>query len=254
VLYRTDKPLLGKTALVTGASRRTGRATALGLAAAGADVVVHARQSRSEVEAVAEEVRAAGRRALVVLADISDESEVLNMFEEVNGTFGGIDILINNAAIRAQRDFLDLSLEEWRETMAVIVDGTFLCSREALRTMVERGGGTIVNVGGLSAHVGANNRAHVATAKAALVGLTRSLAVEFAPKGVTVNCVAPGRIGGARSATAGAAPKLPGSDTTLLGREGTVEEAAYAILVLCMPEARYMTGQTVHVSGGNYLP
>ena len=252
MLHRNDNPLSGKVALVTGSSRRIGRAVALGLAQAGADVVVHARQSRDEVEAVAAEVRALGRRAFVVMGDVTREEDVVAMFAAVDTEFGGLDILVNNAAIRGERAFLEMTLAEWRETLAVILDGAFLCSREGARRMVARGGGTIVNLGGVSAHVGAKARAHVATAKAGLTGLTRTLAVEFADQGLTVNCVAPGKIGGKRSATAGASPEM-GSAGPILGREGEIEEAAFVILSLCMPEARFTTGQTVHVSGGMYL-
>lgn len=253
MLNRTDRPLQGRVAMVTGASRRIGRAVALGLAQAGADVVVHARQSRDEVEAVAEEIRATGGRAAVALGDVTVEADVRAMFEVAREAFGGVDILINNAAIRGERPFLEMTLAEWRETNSVIMDGAFLCSREALRSMVERGGGTVINVGGVSAHVGAKRRAHVAAGKAGLIGLTKSIAVEFADRNITANCVAPGKIGGKRSATAGASPEM-GSAGPIVGREGEIAEAAFVILSLCMPEARFMTGQTVHVSGGMYMP
>lgn len=252
MLNRTDRPLAGKVAVVTGASRRIGRAVALGLAQAGADVLVHARQARDEVEAVAEEIRALGSRAAVALGDVTDDAAVRAIFAAAREAFGGVDILVNNAAIRGEKPFLDMTLAEWRETNGVILDGAFLCSREALRSMVERGGGTIVNLGGVSAHVGARQRAHVATGKAGLVGLTKALAQEFADRNVTVNCVAPGKIGGKRSATSGASPEM--GLRPIVGREGEIEEAAYIILTLCMPEARFMTGQTVHVSGGMYMP
>ncbi len=252
MLHRKDSPLTGRTALVTGASRRLGRAVALGLAQAGADVVVHARTSRDEVEAVADEIRASGGRAIAVLGDVSREEEVRAIIKAAEDTFGGVDILVNNAAIRGQCDFLELQLEEWRAITSVILDGAFLCSREALRSMTTRSGGTIVNIGGVSAHVGAKKRAHVSAAKAGIIGLTRALALEFADHGITVNCVVPGKIGGPRSASAGHSPAM--GSGPILGREGTIEEAAFAVLSLCMPEARFMTGQTVHVSGGMFMP
>lgn len=191
-------------------------------------MVVHGRPSRDEVEAVAAEIRALGRQALVVLGDVADEPTVVDSFARIDARFGGVDILVNNAAIRGQRPFLDMTLQDWQSTMAVILDGTFLCSREGLRRMVARGGGTVVNLGGVSAHVGAKQRAQVAVAGAGLLGLTKSLAVEFADRNITVNCVAPGKIGGPRSVTAGVSPAM-GHGGPIVGREGHIEEAAFVI-------------------------
>ena len=145
-----------------------------------------------------------------------------------------------------------MSLAEWREIMAANLDGVFLCCQAALRAMVEARRGTIVTLGGVSAHIGAVNRAHVSASKAAVAGLTRALAIEFAPFGITVNCVAPGKIGGKRSATAGVSPidesRVP------LGREGMPQEVASLVHYLCQPDARFITGQTLHVSGGLFMP
>jgi 3-oxoacyl-[acyl-carrier protein] reductase len=243
-----EQPLAGGVALVTGASRRIGRATALGLARDGAAVVVTARSARDEVEGVAAEIRTAGGRALALLMDVTDEASIAAAVERAQAEFGPASILVNNAAIRGQMPFLDLTLAEWRKVTGVILEGAFLTSRAVLPQMLRRGGGTIVNIGGATAHIGASNRAHVSAAKAGLVGLTKALAIEFAPRGVTVNCVVPGRIGGPRSATAGHSP-IAGEETPL-GREGEIEEAAFVIRMMCQPGARFMTGQTVHVSGG----
>ena len=120
--------------------------------------------------------------------------------------------------------------------------------------MVAKGHGTIVNIGGVTAHVGATRRAHVLAAKAGLVGLTKALAVEYGEAGLTVNCVVPGRIGGRRSATSGRGGAIPGGGHPLVGREGTPEDVAGAVMLLCGPAGRYITGQTIHVSGGIYLP
>lgn len=249
-----ETALQGKTALVTGASRRIGRATALALAEAGADLVLNARSAREEVEGVAEEVRALGRRALVQLADVTEEAAVVAMVAAAKQEFGRIDFLVNNAAIRRQAPFLEMSYAEWREIFAVILDGAFLCSREVLPVMIAGGGGTIINLGGVSAHLGPKQRAHVGSAKAGLVGLTRALAQEFADRGVTVNCVAPGKIGGERSKTSGASPAMGGGGSIPVGREGTAEEVAAMIRHLCLPVSRFITGQTIHVSGGLFLP
>jgi 3-oxoacyl-[acyl-carrier protein] reductase len=248
-----EAQLDGKVALVTGASRRIGRATALALAEAGADLVLNARSSRDEVEATAEAVRVLGRRAFVHLADVTDENAVAGMVEAARAEFGRIDILVNNAAIRRQAAFTEMSYAEWREILAVILDGAFLCSRAVLPLMLQGGGGTIISLGGVTAHLGAKQRAHVSTAKAGLTGLTRALAIEFAEAGVTVNCVVPGKIGGPRSASSGESPPMPGGDRIPVGREGHVEEVAAMIRHLCLPVSRFITGQTIHVSGGLYM-
>ena len=252
----TDTPsplesLEGRVALVTGASRRIGRATALGLARHGADVIVTARSARDEIEAVADEIRGPGRKATVLMGDVSDEEDVSRMAEEAVAAHGRVDVLVNNAAIRRQAPMLEMSLAEWREINSVILDGAFLMSRAILPVMIEKGGGTVVNIGGMTGHTGAKERAHVCAAKAGIVGLTKAIAVEFADRGITANCVVPGKIGGARSATAGASPV---SADIPLGREGEVEEAAGIVVTLCLPHARFMTGQSVHVSGGLYMP
>ena len=247
-------PLDGKVALVTGAVRRIGRAIALALAGDGASVVVNTRSSREEAEAVAAQIEAAGGRALVQLADVTDEAAVQTMVDAVVEKFGRLNILINNAADRRQAPLTEISFAEWRHITGIIVDGAFLCARACLPHMVAHGGGTVINIGGVSGHTGAHDRAHVITAKAALVGLTKAIAVEFADRGVTANCVVPGKIGGERSRTSGASPPMGGGARPIVGRDGTPEEVAAMVRQLCLPASRYITGQTIHVSGGMYLP
>lgn len=246
----TKKPLEGHVAIVTGGVRRIGKAIGLAFARDGAAVVVNARSSRKEAEATAAEIEAAGGRALVQIADITDEAAVAAMFEAVIKKFGRIDVLVNNAANREEVAFTEMTLQQWRSFTSVILDGAFLCSRAALRQMVGAKYGRIINIGGVSAHIGAARRAHVGAAKAGLVGLTRALALEFATQGITVNCVVPGRIGGERSATSGhgVAPPPP------VGRDGYAEEVADMVRQLCLPNSGYVTGQTIHVSGGLHLP
>ena len=248
------RQLEGRVALVTGAVRRIGRAIALALAGEGAAVVINTRRSSAEAEALAAEIAAGGGQALVQLADVTDEVAVQAMVEATLARFGRIDILVNNAADRRQAPLTEISLAEWRHITGIIVDGAFLCARACLPPMLAGGGGTIVNIGGVSAHIGAHHRAHVITAKAALVGLTKAIAVEFADRGVTANCVVPGKIGGRRSRTAGASPPMGGGAAPLVGREGTPEDVAAVVRQLCLPAGRYITGQTLHVSGGMYLP
>ncbi len=242
------KPLDGQVAIITGSSRRIGRATALALARDGAAVVINARSSRQQAEDVAAEVAAMGGRALVQLANVADEEAVTTMTAEVVRCFGRIDILVNNAGIRGQRPFLEMTLEHWRELIGVDLDGTFLCSRAALRHMVANKYGRIVNVGGSTAHIGRSLRTHIGAAKTALVGLTRALASEFAMAGVTVNCVVPGRIGGSEMS------RMVDLGLPPVGREGTTEEVAELIRTLCLPTSGFITGQTIHISGGLVMP
>ena len=246
--------LEGQVALVTGAVRRIGRAIALALAGDGAAVVINARSSKGEADAVAVEIEALGGQALVHLADVTDEAAIHAMVDVTLRHFGRFDILINNAADWQQAPLTEISLAQWRHITGIIVDGAFLCARACLSPMIARGGGTIVNIGGASAHLGAHNRAHVITAKAALVGLTKAIAVEFADRGITANCVVPGYIGGRRSRTSGEAPPMAGGAAPLVGRSGTPEEVAAVVHQLCLPTSRYITGQTIHVSGGMVLP
>jgi 3-oxoacyl-[acyl-carrier protein] reductase len=246
----SEKSLAGQVAIVTGSVRRIGKAMAMALAKDGATIVVHALRSKDEAEATAAEIRAAGGKAIVHLADVADEAAVAAMVSRVIGETGRIDILINNAAIRGEAHFTDMSLAQWQNVTRTILDGAFLCSRAVLPSMQKQQYGRIVNIGGISAHLGTAGRAHVVTAKTGLVGLTRALASEFAGDGITVNCIVPGRIGGERSHTSGKG--IAGMPP--VGREGLPEDVADIVHNLCRPQASYMTGQTIHVSGGMFMP
>jgi 3-oxoacyl-[acyl-carrier protein] reductase len=246
--------LVGQVALVTGGVRRIGRAIALTLAREGAAIAVNAKSSRDEAAETVREIEALGGTARVFMGDVADEAEVARMVKEIGAMLGPVDILINNAAVRRDDAFTAMSFVDWRLVMAVVLDGAFLCSRAVIPGMVAKGRGTIINIGGLTAHTGASGRAHVSAAKAGLVGLTKALAVEFGSSGITVNCVAPGRIGGPRSASSGKGGVIPGGGHPLVGREGEPEDIAAAVKLLCSPGGRYITGQTIHVNGGIYLP
>jgi 3-oxoacyl-[acyl-carrier protein] reductase len=246
--------LAGKVALVTGGARRIGRAIALTLAREGAAIAVNAKSSREEAADTAREIEARGGAARVIMADVTDEAEVDRMVKEIAATLGPVDILINNAAVRRDDAFTAMSFADWRLVLAVVLDGAFLMSRAVIPGMLAKANGTIINIGGLTAHTGAFGRAHVSAAKAGLVGLTKALAVEFSPSGITVNCVAPGRIAGPRSANSGKGGVIPGGGQPLVGREGEPQDIAAAVKLLCSPAGRYITGQTIHVNGGIYLP
>src|SRR5258708_38503987 len=190
-----NNELTGKVAIVTGAGRNIGRAIALALAEDGASVVVNVWSNRAEAEAVAREVEALGVKALVHIGDVADAAAVQAMGDAAVGQFGRIDILVNNAALRREKPFAEMSYADWREIMDVTLDGPFHCVKACLPELRKSGTGAIVNIGGLSAHTGAKDRAHVVTAKAGIVGFTRALAHDLAADGITVNCVVPGMIG-----------------------------------------------------------
>jgi 3-oxoacyl-[acyl-carrier protein] reductase len=246
----SERPLANQVAIITGGVRRIGRATALALAREGAAIVINARSSRQEADKVAGEVAALGGRALVHLADVTDEAAVGRMVEATVAAFGRVDILVNNAAVRGEAPTLEMTLKQWRDVLGVILDGAFLCSRAVLPHMVKSKHGRIINLGGVSTHLGAPGRLHVAAGKSGLVGMTRALASEFAAHGITVNCVVPGKIGGERAATAGKGIQAHPP----VGREGVPDDVADIIRTLCLPSTSYLTGQTIHVSGGLFMP
>jgi 3-oxoacyl-[acyl-carrier protein] reductase len=246
------KELTGRVAIVTGSGRNIGRAIALSLAAGGAAVVVNARANRAEADAVAAEIARAGGEALVAIADVTDAAAVDAMAAAALARFGRIDILVNNAAIRRESPLEKMSQAEWREVMAVVLDGAFHCARACLPALRQSGQGAIVNIGGLSAHTGSKHRAHVIAAKTGLIGLTRALAHDLAAHHVTVNCVSPGLIETAREAGA-PQPQHHAVNRTLSGERGTPGDVAALVRFLCGPGARYITGQTIQANGGAFL-
>jgi 3-oxoacyl-[acyl-carrier protein] reductase len=242
--------LAGRTALVTGAGRNIGRAIALALAAGGVRVAVNVRSNVAEGQAVVNEINAAGGEALLVRADVTQRAEVDAMIAAVLSRFGRLDVLVNNAALRAEGDFATMQYAQWRGGFDITVDGAFHCTQAALDALRRSPAGAVVNIGGMTASTGAAGRAHVVAAKAALEGLTRALAHEFAPFGITVNCVSPGLVDTVRT---GAPPRHHDASATLLGRRGEPREIAAAVVWLAGDGGRYVTGQVVHVNGGAYL-
>jgi 3-oxoacyl-[acyl-carrier protein] reductase len=243
---------VAKVAVVTGASRNIGRAIALGLAEDGADVVVHALSNRVGAEETAQEVRRRGRRAIAILADVRDEAAVEELFAEARRELGPVTILVNNAAIRPEARVEALSLADWQEVLGIILDGAFLCAREALAQMREAGWGRIVNIAGRTGQSGAPGRAPVVAGKAGLIGLTKALALECAAENITVNAVSPGSIDTPRHERSGH-PSNRAQASIPAGRLGTSEEIASMVRYLTSEQAAYVTGQTISVNGGLYL-
>jgi 3-oxoacyl-[acyl-carrier protein] reductase len=247
----SGQELKGRVALVTGASRNIGRAIALSLAEGGANVVVSARRDKAALDEVVAAIESQGGQAAGLIGDVSNPNDVGALVEQALKAFGRLDILVNNAAVRNEVPFKDLSFDTWREVLSIALDGPFLCTKAALPALGRSDQPAIVNIGGLTAYVGAKNRAHVVAAKAGLDGLTKALAHDLAPNGITVNLVSPGLIATER---VGADPHHHDTRVNLAGRRGTPEEIAAMVRYLCGPTARYITGQTVHVNGGAYLP
>jgi 3-oxoacyl-[acyl-carrier protein] reductase len=244
--------LSGKVAIVTGAGRNIGRAIALVLAADGAAVLVNTRENRAEAAAVARAIEGLGGNALAHIGNVADPVAVEAMANAAKNRFGRIDILINNAALRREKPFAEMDYAEWREILDVTLDGTFHCIKACLPALRESGAGTIINIGGLSAHSGAANRAHVVTAKAGIVGLTRALANDLSVDGITVNCVVPGLIGTPRP-KGQPEPAHHATHRTISGERGRPEDVAAVVRFLCGPSARYVTGQAIHANGGAYF-
>jgi 3-oxoacyl-[acyl-carrier protein] reductase len=242
----------GKVAVVTGAGRNIGRAIALALADGGAAIAINVRSNRTEAESVAREIETAGCKALVHVGDVADPAAVQALADAVVKRFGRIDILVNNAALRREKAFSEMSYAEWREIMDVTLDGSFHCIKACLPALRQSGAGTIVNIGGLSAHTGAKNRAHVVTAKAGIIGLTRALAHDLADDSITVNCVVPGLIATPRVRHK-PEPAHHLTHQTITGERGRPEDVAAAVRFLCGPGARYVNGQAIHANGGAYL-
>ena len=245
--------LSGRVAVITGSAMNIGRATALMLAREGASIMVHAKGNRDGVEETKRLVQAAGGTADGHLADLSTEAGAKSLIDATVARFGRLDILINNAAIRRNTPITEISYAEWREVLASSLDCAFLATREAVPHMVKGKWGRIVNLGGISMFLGTAGRAHVAAAKAGMVGMTRALASELGPSGITVNVVAPGPIDTVRGGAAGKRPDNSSSDKVPLRRDGRPDEVAHIITMLCRPEGGYTTGQTIEVNGGSHF-
>jgi 3-oxoacyl-[acyl-carrier protein] reductase len=243
-----------KVAIVTGSALNIGRAIALHLARENFRVLVTARQSEHDATETARLVRDAGGEAAVHMADISDPAQARGLVDAAVSRFGRLDVLVNNASVRRQTSFSDMTPEEWREIMSATLDGAFYCAHAAAPHIAASGGGSIVNLGGMSAHVGAVGRVHAVTAKAGMVGLTRALAKELAGDNITVNTVVPGSIETIRGAAAGGNHGRSALPESLSGRRGHPDEIAAMVRFLCSPDARYVTGQTIHVNGGAFMP
>lgn len=248
------KELTGKVAIVTGGARNIGRAIARSLASGGASVMVNAKTSRDQAQETVAMIEKAGGKAAVHIADVTDPHAVAEMVEATVKRFGRIDALVNNAAVRMETPFEELKLDDWRKVISIVLDGAFICTQACVPHMIKSGGGTVINIGGLTGHRGATGRAHVIAAKSGLAGMTKAVALDLAPHHITVNCVVPGTIDSPRGLPG--VPERPAHRAAPppIGRRGEPEEVAAMVRMLCGPDARYITGQAIHVNGGGYMP
>ena len=241
---------MAKVALVTGASRGIGRTTAEAFARAGYQVAANYCRSKEQIEQFSAQMEWEGCAVIPVQADVSDPEQVEWMVQAVQRQFGHIDVLVCNAGIARQGLLTDFSPADWRQMMAVNLDGTFYCCRSVLPGMIRRQSGCIITTSSIWGITGASCEVDYSASKAAVAGLTRALAREVGPSGVRVNCVAPGVIDTDMNGRLTYEEMLALTDEIPLMRLGTAEEAAKAIFFLASEDSAYITGQVLGVDGG----
>lgn len=240
-----------RAALITGAGKNIGRACAHALAQEGFNVVLNGSSDRAACERVAQECEKLGAKAIVVMGDVGKAEECKRIADEAIKAFGGVDALLNNAALRPSKPFLETTEDEWQRVLSVDLEGAVRLSRACLPGMIGKGWGRIVNFAGMNAIHGHAGRVHVSVAKHGVWGLTKSLAMEFGPKGITTNAISPGPIApdaeehnASVHARAQALAKVP------MGRMGKPAEVAAAARLLVSEAGGYINGQMIAVNGG----
>ncbi len=242
--------LTGKVALVTGASRGIGRATAMELAAQGASVVVNYRAGAEAAAAVVAEIEAAAGRAVAVQADVSDGADVERLVKATTDAFSSLDILVNNAGITRDNLLLRMKDDEWDAVLSTNLRGAYLLTKAALRPMMRARWGRIITITSVVGLMGNAGQANYAAAKAGVIGFTKSVAREMASRGITANAVAPGFVETDMVAALNDATRQSILGAIPLGRWGQTRDIAQLVAFLASEAAGYITGQTIAVDGG----
>ncbi len=244
--------LKGANALITGAAQGIGMAIAAGMAREGANVCI-ADVNIDKAEASAEEVRKSGVKASAIKLDVSNQDEVINAFGSFIKDFGTLDILVNNAGITRDTLLIRMKEEDWDSVMNINLKGTFLCSREAVRIMSKQRAGKIINISSIVAFIGNPGQANYSSSKAAVIGLTKTIAREYAGRGIRVNAVAPGFIQTPMTDNLPDKVKDEMKQAIPLASFGTTGDVTNAVIFLASNESDYITGQVLHVNGGMYM-
>ncbi|AVQ99013.1 beta-ketoacyl-ACP reductase [Oceanobacillus iheyensis] len=242
--------LQGKNALVTGASRGIGREIALELARQGANVAVNFSGNEAKAQEVVEEIKAIGRNAIKVQADVANETGVKEMVKEVIGEFGTLDILVNNAGVTRDNLLMRMKEEEFDQVINTNLKGVFICTKAVTRQMMKQKSGQIINVSSIVGVSGNPGQANYVAAKAGVIGLTKTTAKELASRNIRVNAVAPGFISTDMTDALTEEQQAGMLDMIPLGKLGKPEEVAKVVRFLASEDASYITGQTIHIDGG----
>lgn len=244
--------LSGKTALVTGGGQGIGREIALALATDGADVAV-CDVNIEAAQKTAADIEGKGRKSLAVKANVAASAEVASMVDQVAERFGRIDILVNNAGITRDGLILRMKEEDWDLVLDINLKGAFNCTKAVLKYMTKQRGGTIINIASIVGAMGNAGQANYVASKAGMIGLTKTIAREYANRGITANAVAPGFIDTAMTQALPENVRQELAKQIPMGKLGTPEDVANAVRFLASPWASYITGQVIHVNGGMYM-
>jgi 3-oxoacyl-[acyl-carrier protein] reductase len=244
--------LEGKNALITGAAQGIGKAIALGMAREGANVAI-ADVNIESAQSTSQEVSALGVKSTALKLDVSNQENVINAFKTFTGEFGPLDILVNNAGITKDGVLLRMKEEDWDAVLNINLKGSFLCSKEAIKIMGKQRFGKIISISSVVAFMGNPGQANYSSSKAGLIGLTKTIAREYASRGIRANAVAPGFIQTAMTDVLSDEVKDEMKKAIPLGQFGTPEDVTNAVVFLASKEADYITGQVIHVNGGMYM-